>query len=71
MWPTAIAVGVRGSDNDEPAAAGDIRAMAGTGMVMSPLMGLVSKPCGFHAPHGFEAVKELRNKALTTETQRH
>jgi fucose permease len=53
MWPTAIAVGVRGSDDDEPAAAGDIRAMANAGTVMSPLMGLVSKPYGLHAPHSF------------------
>lgn len=53
MWPTALAVGVQISHNDEPAAAGDIRAMADADTVMSPLTGLVSKPCGLHAPHSF------------------
>ena len=32
---------------------GDIRAMADPDAVMSPLPGLVSKPCGLHAPHSF------------------
>jgi len=39
-------------DND-PAAAGDIRAMADPDAVMSPLPGLVSNPCGLRAPHSF------------------
>ena len=45
-------------DND-PAAAGDIRAMADPDAVMSPLPGLVSNPCGLRAPHSFEGVKKL------------
>jgi hypothetical protein len=41
------------SNHHEPAAAGDIRAMADPDAVMSPLPGLVSKPCGLRAPHSF------------------
>ena len=44
------------SNHHEPAAAGDIRAMADPDAVMSPANkngGLVSEPCGLRAPHSF------------------